>query len=319
MKFDLTAVLASRTPAWPTRVLVGLGVVVVTTLLRLGLDAAVPGLVPFALIFPAVLLSTAVAGWQAGSITLIVSLTLAWFAVLTPRWSWEVKSAADMLGLVLVGASGAMILAFTEALRRTTRRLVDERARQALLNNELNHRVKNTLASVQSLAVQTFGKDDQAKAARQIFEERLLALSRAHDVLTRAAWTAADLGEVVARAMAPFADRGQIKWQGPEIPLASQPAIALSMALHELATNAMKYGALSTPVGEIIIGWERRDTRLRLNWRETGGPPVEPPAREGFGLRLLKRGLAGELGGSVEVTFGLNGLSCDIDAPLSGG
>jgi two-component sensor histidine kinase len=314
--FDLTALLASPTPSWPSRVLIGLGVVVLTALLRVMLDVIVPGLVPYALMFPAVLLATAVGGWQAGAITLGTALTLAWYAILPPRWSWEVKSAADIVGILLVGVSGALILAFTEALRRTTRRLVEERARQGLLNNELNHRVKNTLASVQSIAVQTFGKDDSARAARRVFEDRLLALSRAHDVLTRTAWTAADLGEVVDRAMAPFADRGQITWQGPEIPLASQPAIAISMALHELATNAMKYGALSVPAGRVAIAWEHPDARLRLHWRETGGPPVEPPAHEGFGLRLLKRGLAGELGGSVEMTFAHSGLVCDIDAPL---
>ena len=316
MKFDLTALLASPTPAWPTRLLVGVGVAALSAGLRLMLDAAAPGLVPYAVIFPAVLFSTAVAGWQAGTLTMLISLSLAWYVLLPPRLALDGKSAGDTVGILLVGASCGLILAFTEVLRRTTRRLVDERGRQVLLNNELNHRVKNTLASVQSLAAQTFSRDGAARAARQVFEDRLLALSRAHDILTRTAWSAADLGEVVTRALAPFADRGQIAAQGPETPLSSQQVIAISMALHELATNALKYGALSDDEGRVAIAWEHRPGRLRLNWRESGGPPADTPGQEGFGLRLLKRGLAGELGGSVEVTFGRTGLVCEIDAPL---
>ncbi len=189
---------------------------------------------------------------------------------------------------------------------------------QRLLIHELNHRVKNTLATVQSIAAQT----DRAGGDRDAFLERLLALSRAHDVLTRENWEGAELSAIVQGAVQPFeiAAGQRFRICGPEARLEPQPALALAMALHELATNASKYGALSQAGGRVTIDWTIRpaapDARLELCWRETGGPPVVVPTRKGFGTRLLGRGLAAELDGRVEVDYRPDGLVCIVEARL---
>jgi two-component sensor histidine kinase len=186
--------------------------------------------------------------------------------------------------------------------------------RQQMLINELNHRVKNNLATVQSIAAQTLRSAPDLPRARDAFEARLVALATAHDLLTAESWQGARLTDVTAAAMAPFEtlQRPQISHSGPPVWLPAQPALALSMALHELATNAMKFGALSTPKGRVTIRWILAGEVLTLIWREDGGPSVQAPVRLGFGARLLQRSLARELGGEVIVDFAPEGVRCQI-------
>lgn len=198
----------------------------------------------------------------------------------------------------------------------TTQDVTDEslaEERRKLLIDELNHRVKNNLANVQSLALQTSGGDsvDQFRAA---FLSRLRALSRAHDLLTRNVWEAADLRDVVALTVEPYGER--VEAEGPSLALTPNAALSLNLALHELATNAAKYGALSTSDGRVEVRWSTAEGRLLLAWTERGGPPVAPPERRGFGSRLLERGVAAELGGAVTLAFQPDGLRCRIEAPL---
>ena len=191
--------------------------------------------------------------------------------------------------------------------------------RQRLLINELNHRVKNTLATVQSIAAQTLRSAPDLPRAREAFEARLLALAGAHDLLTAESWHGARLSDVVASAMTPFETerRPQISRSGPAVWLTAQRALALSMALHELATNAVKYGALSVPDGRVTIRWTVSDDDiLTMSWVEQDGPPVPPPQRSGFGSRLLQRSLARELGGDVVFTFAPEGVRCEIHCDL---
>ncbi|NNM73392.1 PAS domain-containing sensor histidine kinase [Enterovirga aerilata] len=192
---------------------------------------------------------------------------------------------------------------------------------QTLLIHELNHRVKNTLATVQSVATQTLRNAATAEAAREALESRLIALSKAHDVLTRENWDGANLQEIVAQALEPYGEHGagRLRYRGPEVRLQPRTALAVAMALQELATNAVKYGALSGPEGEIGVEWSvsnAQPARLRLSWVERGGPEVRPPARRGFGSRLIERSLAQELEGEVSMEFRPSGLVCTIDAPL---
>jgi PAS domain S-box-containing protein len=196
--------------------------------------------------------------------------------------------------------------------------------RQQLLVNELNHRVKNTLATVQSIASQTLRNAVTPEDAQRAFESRLIALSRAHDVLTREKWEGASLYEVVAQALEPYSDRGEdrLHLSGPHVRLAPRTALALAMAVQELATNAAKYGALSGTTGEIAITWNveaGEPAVLRLRWEERGGPPVEPPARRGFGSKLIERSLAHELQGTVRIEFARTGVVCTLEAPLGTG
>ena len=206
------------------------------------------------------------------------------------------------------------------AEREVTARRASEHQRE-LLVGELNHRVKNTLATVQSIAAQTLREGKSLRETRESFESRLLALSETHNLLTRDHWSGAGLRELVEVELAPYAGaRARIDVTGEEVWLAPDPALALGMALHELATNALKYGALSGAEGRVRISWTRRDEagadRLRLVWEEAGGPPVTPPTRRGFGSRLIETGLRRQLRGEVELAFRPQGVCCTIDLPL---
>ena len=194
-------------------------------------------------------------------------------------------------------------------------------AARRLLVDELNHRVKNTLATVQSFALQSFrGLDGAAARRRDAFEGRLLSLSAAHNILTREHWAGAGLRPVIDEVLRPFEAGGtRFSLSGPDLRLPPRVGLALAMVLHELCTNAAKHGALSVPEGRIAITWEigppENDLhRLHLVWRETGGPPVVEPTRRGFGSRLIERGLASELGGSARIAFPPEGVVCELVA-----
>jgi signal transduction histidine kinase len=192
-----------------------------------------------------------------------------------------------------------------------------ERHRE-LLVNELNHRVKNTLAAVQSLAMQTLRNAPNLDDGRRAFDARLIALSKAHDILVRENWEAAGLREIVAEALAAHGGVAEprLQFDGPDIRLRPKVAVALSMALHELATNAAKYGALSNQTGHVAIAWTIGQPLFQLRWTEAGGPPVVAPRRRGFGSRLIEQGLSHEFGGQVDLAFETSGVICTIRAPL---
>lgn len=179
--------------------------------------------------------------------------------------------------------------------------------RQQLMINELNHRVKNTLVVVQSLARHSL-RDGGPHGLRQ-FNDRIHALASAHDLLTRRSWEGADLGEILAETLEPYA--AQVTLEGPPLPLSPNGAVALAMIFHELATNASKYGALSREAGRVTIAWRREGrTRAIIRWEEDGGPPVSPPQRKGFGSRLVTASLKGELAGSATFDYAPEGLTC---------
>jgi two-component sensor histidine kinase len=197
-----------------------------------------------------------------------------------------------------------------------------ERARaeqhQRLLINELNHRVKNTLASVQAIAFQTLKGEIPLADARARFEARLIALSGAHNLLTEGNWGGASLERLVRDATEHLAgESARFDIEGEPLRLAPRAALALAMALHELGTNAAKYGALSVDGGRVSIAWRQEGERLRLEWRERGGPSVEAPRRRGFGSRLIERGLEADLGGGAALHFDPEGLRCEIEASLA--
>jgi PAS domain S-box-containing protein len=192
--------------------------------------------------------------------------------------------------------------------------------RQQLLINELNHRVKNTLATIQSLARQTLREGVSIVEARERLTERLLALSTAHNVLTRANWESADIADIAREAVRPYDEpqHSRIEIDGPRARVAPNVALAISMALHELATNAQKYGGLSAPNGRVSLQWapDLAGGAVHLEWRESGGPPVSPPQSKGFGSRLLS-GLTAELGAAAVVDYAPAGLVCRLRAPVA--
>ena len=191
--------------------------------------------------------------------------------------------------------------------------------RQTMMLHELNHRVRNTLATVQSLARQSRRGDP----ADERLEGRILSLSKTHDLLSRDDWSGASLGTVLENELAPFREgqEDRFRLDGSDIDLSPRYVLALGMTVHELTTNAAKYGALSAENGRVDIAWrvvagESGTARLALEWRESGGPPVAEPRRRGYGTRLITGGITHELGGMVRLSFEPEGLYCTLDVPL---
>ncbi|ATD66841.1 histidine kinase [Luteimonas chenhongjianii] len=226
----------------------------------------------------------------------------------------------DYIFTPVLGTDGE-VEAVAGSTRDVTERRMHEQHLQSLVH-ELNHRVKNTLSTVQSLTRQTLDTAESLEDGNCKIEARLLALSRAHDVLTRENWRSADVRDIVAGAIAPRLAGAAHHFflDGPPCRLDPKRALAVAMALHELASNAAKYGALSRGAGRVRIEWKlvRTDEAeaLELVWHETGGPAVETPTRRGFGARLLERGLRNDLDGEVEVTYAPDGLVFRATVPL---
>ncbi|HVN01760.1 MAG TPA: HWE histidine kinase domain-containing protein [Caulobacteraceae bacterium] len=204
----------------------------------------------------------------------------------------------------------------------TVRKTSEER--QRMLLDELNHRVKNTLASVQSIALQTGRTAETAEEFESAFLARINALARVHDLLTTVSWEGASLADIVAQTLAPYEGRaldGRAGYSGPDVRLGPNAAVTLAMAFHELATNAAKYGALSNDRGRIDIDWRiehgAEGELVEINWSEHGGPPIGPPKRRGFGTQFLQRALAREFDGRVNLRFTAPGLNCRMRLPLS--
>jgi len=222
---------------------------------------------------------------------------------------WRNLAITSLIGIVLllIGLSFAVRMATTIARGETLHNLLVE---------ELNHRVKNTLAILQAIAVQTFRT--ASKAERDKFEGRLGALAEAHNLLSREKWQGSELSDVVSRVLQPYlmTNTDRIKVFGPKVPLSPRRAVVLSMILHEIATNAAKYGALSNDTGTVTLDWdvlhEGATPQLRLIWTETGGPPVTAPVQRGFGSRLIERSARDQLGGEATVDFLPRGVVCTV-------
>jgi PAS domain S-box-containing protein len=218
-------------------------------------------------------------------------------------------------------ASGVLIGAVNMLVDITERKQAE--ARQKLLIEELNHRVKNTLATVQSLNLQTARQVTSFEEFCERMEGRLFALSKAHDQLSQCNWEHADLMKIVTAGLAPYQenDGTRITIKGEPIRLSPKAALTFAMICHELTTNAAKYGALSQPSGRLTIAWVSRECGsgrvLGFSWRESGGPQVTPPTRRGFGTILVERGIRLELGGAASLRFDPPGVSCEIETPLS--
>jgi len=210
----------------------------------------------------------------------------------------------------IFGSGGEMVGGVNMLIDLTEQKHAD--AQQRGLIDELNHRVKNTLSTIQSLAAQTLRGGDGG------FEGRLLALSRVHDQLTRHAWEWADLAAIAKEIFQPLrgSANSHVVIDGPSVHLKPRVALAMGMVLHELAGNAQKYGALSTPAGAVALNWRLDGRTLHVDWRERGGPATTAPKKRGFGTRLLERSIAHELGGRPAISFSPEGVHCTMEIPL---
>jgi PAS domain S-box-containing protein len=201
----------------------------------------------------------------------------------------------------------------------TDRKHMEEQ--RQLLMQELAHRVKNTLAMVQAISSQTLRNAPSLEAAGTIFSERLAALARANDTLLRENWSSASIGMIVEGATQSHNGHGRIHFDGPDVRLGPKAALALSLALHELCTNATKYGALAVDAGQVEITWhvsgEGDAALMRFQWRESGGPVVKAPGRKGFGSRLIEQSLAGSFGGTTGISYEPTGVVLRLETALS--
>ncbi len=200
---------------------------------------------------------------------------------------------------------------------------VQAREQARLVNAELAHRIQNTLTIVNSICDQTFRSASSLDEARLTFARRLKALGQAHTVLTQSSWTSAPMAAIIEGALLPHSMApGESCAQGPPVNLSPRQALSLSMAIHELATNSMKYGALSAAGGQVTVRWkleplDSSDKCLRLSWTESGGPPVSPPQRRGFGTQLIELVLAEDFGGKVNLCYAPEGLRFELTTKLS--
>jgi two-component sensor histidine kinase len=256
------------------------------------------------------------------------------FIVLIDRNGASDERLSQMLGNVTLLERplrpGTLVSAVRSALRarrrqREAQAYLEERkqtaARQTLLIRELHHRVKNTLATVQALVGATVRSTTTVEEFYRAFSARVVSLANTHSLLTEDYWQTASLREMLTNELGPYDDdAGRVVLNGPLVELSSDLAVPTGMAIHELTTNAAKFGALSVPTGRVEVAWniERQDNsrKLRLEWVERGGPPVEPPQRKGFGSTLLQRVLTAQAQAEIHIDFEKAGLRFKMDAPL---
>lgn len=306
--------LVSPPPPLPAQTALAVVVLALATALRVALDPWLGEGVAYVTYFPALILCTLAAGIGAGVIFLILSPLAAALFILGPPDPTQIE-AGDMAGLIAYLTSAALILWLCRQLTRTVRQLDAAHRQERLLVLELQHRVKNTLTVVQSLASQTFTTRPDPAAFREAFSERLIALGRAHNALSITGWRDVPMLELVRAALMPF-DAGDLTTfdiGGEEFRLSAGLVVDTALCLNELATNAAKYGALSRRGGRVIVRWNKvAENRVQLTWTERGGPPASPPSRRGFGARLLERGMSRGARPDVRAFYDVEGLRWSI-------
>lgn len=285
--------------------------------LMLALIAAASGLrwalgsaaepVPFVTYFPAVVLCALLAGWRYGVASIVLSAAVVNLIFLDKpyRYTTDLRTAVT---IALFFLSCLLLVAIAQTLRRTFGEVVAANERAALLNREMGHRVRNTLAVVQALSSQT-ARTDPANF-QQAFAGRLSALADAHDVLLQGGRESCDLGAIAEKSCAVFGHDDNFRIEGPPCNLPADSCVPLSLALHELCTNAVKHGALSVPSGRVDVTWTRpAEGKTRFVWEESGGPEVRPPTRRGLGTVLLSS--QREIG-KADLQFHPRGLRCEL-------
>jgi two-component sensor histidine kinase len=228
---------------------------------------------------------------------------------------------------LLFGGIIALLVMFIG--RVLTKRAAEDRqvlewlTRQSAIRNsltrELNHRVKNTLANVLSIVALTRRRSKGLDDFAESLTARIRALSATHDLLSQSNWSHAPIGEVIRSELAPYMQGSEthVETSGPDVSLAPNDALSLGLAIHELATNAAKYGALSTVDGKIHVTWSLLTPEIAaVHWRETGGPPVAPPTKRGFGRDLIEKIVAGELKSDIDLQFRPDGVECRLQVPV---
>ncbi|WP_061934292.1 sensor histidine kinase [Aureimonas sp. AU22] len=308
-------------------------------ILRFAFDHALPAGFPYLTFFPAVILTAFFAGSAPGLACAAACGLAAWYWFIPPFETFDFSPPVRIAVAFYVFVVGVDIL-LIHAMHSAVERLEAERAlnedlllqqkahleesqrqqrQQRVLQRELSHRMKNTLAMVQAMVSQSLRNATDPKDAADMASARIQALARAQDMLTATDWAASDVRTIVTSSIAPHADTpDRFRMAGLPVDLGARQALGLALAIHELATNATKYGALSTGEGFVTISWDVADgERFRFAWKEEGGPPVVEPERRGFGSRLTERVVPGYFQGQATIVFAASGLVYHLDGSLA--
>lgn len=317
MRETLRRWVVSRQPSALTQVAFALLGLAVGTVARMGMMGIVGGPAPFLPFFPIILIVSVLTGRVGALVALGGGVILAaWFA---PPLGQLSHDASRVLWASLLAAFGGFIAYVALMLRAALREAHTRREQEHLLLLEIQHRVKNSLSVVQSLAAQTLGQDRNPDSPK--FIERLFALGEVHNLLSSSGWRPVSLRALAERALQPFRPQAaeRITIAGEDLVLAPDVAVSVALALHELATNALKYGALSNDTGTVRVVWAMANAhgdRLRLTWTEQGGPPVVRPKSKGFGSRLLQHDLGGVVPAKPKLDFRPEGVAWSVELPL---
>jgi two-component sensor histidine kinase len=297
--------------------------VAIATALRLALDPYVVG-VQFITFAPATIITTLISGFGAGFVSAMLSTAAADFFVLEPRWSFNVHDPAALVDLLLYGPLASYIVVLIGLMRVMIEREQAERAlerkgreEREFLMREVNHRAKNMFSVVDAIAHQTATGNQENFIER--FSERIQALAANQDLLILNEWQGVEVEDLVRAQLAPFVDLigSRIAVQGPKLRVKAACAQAIGLALHELATNAGKHGALSTDTGRVNIRWEADGETFTMSWTEREGPPVSAPVRRGFGTTVMKTMVERSVDGAVELDYARSGLTWRLICPTA--
>jgi two-component sensor histidine kinase len=293
-------------PTWAEGVFRTALAVLIPTAMRWVIDRGVLG-APFVLYFPAIQMITTLLGWRWGALTAIASGLAVWYLFLPPTLAFGLD-VEQVVPLVLYTSSSVMMVLVGQLLRNTLFELQARAQQSEDFNHELQHRTKNSLQMVRALASQASRATDPAEFY-EMLAGRLGALAKANELLRFGALKSCEICDLIKAAIAPFAhDRFELS--GPTRAVSRNACTPLMMALHELATNASKYGALSAPGGKVRIAWDDgADGQLRLVWQEIGGPPVSEPTHKGMGTRLLRPSSGMR---AVDLRFLPDGVTCEM-------
>jgi len=285
--------------------------VAAATLACLIIQSIKPGIITQATYYPAILLATLIGGAWAGSLALVLGGLLCWLVFEHPQFGLGALSSAYAITLAIYVASSSAIIWAAEKYRTVVRRLNQEEHYRRLVVDELGHRLKNKLSIVYAILSYELREN---RDIREKVDGRFRTLVATDDFITRSDEECASIIDILKMEFAPY-DVDRVSLMGEAIQLPSQLAVTLALILHELATNAAKYGALSAACGRVSVSWVTAQGRMTIDWEESGGPPATAPFRQGFGKRLLERGLD-PFHGRVEIKFGPGGLVCRITLAL---
>jgi two-component sensor histidine kinase len=295
-------------------VVLGLAFVAAALIVRMPLNSVVGREVPYATFYVAVMLATLWRGWLAGAVALIAGGLTANTVLVEPIGNLSL-SAPHIWSLLVYAAVAGVLLIVTNQLVSTTNRERNLNKKLELIRGELQHRIKNSLTVVQALAVQTARSSTDTVDFDAKFSRRLQALAGAQSLIHQSPHSATGLALIIERTLAPFDLADGVKMNIPsEVRIGGDAAIGLALVLNELATNALKYGALTSPTGRVLIECDLLDGRARVHWCERGGPAVLAPSEQGFGTRLIRSALS-QSNGKAEIEYRQDGLTCKIQLP----